>query len=65
MKLVEEAGHRTVPKFQYQPSDEPLHGDVASTEEAEPIIPEVNLIAPEPSPESLASGQFGEGLTDG
>jgi hypothetical protein len=65
MKLVEEAGHRTVPKFQYQPTEEALPGDIGLADEAASISPEVNLIAPEPIPESPASGQFGEGLTDG
>lgn len=45
MKLLEEAGHRTVPEFQYQPRIEPEPADVASAQEPGPAIPEQSGIA--------------------
>ncbi|MCE9528676.1 MAG: hypothetical protein K8R36_21735 [Planctomycetales bacterium] len=47
MKLLEEAGHRTVPEFQYQPPIETEPADVAPAQEPAPVIPEPIAIVPD------------------
>lgn len=56
MKLVEEAGHRTVPMFQYQPPAEVFNGESSPSEALNsPEAISVSLDLP-PSDESAAAG---------
>lgn len=56
MKLVEEAGHRTVPEFQYQQPHETELAQVPPAQEPGPAIPEPSGIVPEaPNPMNEAS----------
>ena len=50
MKLLEEAGHRTVPEFTYQPGSDSLSDEipVVIVADAQPA-PETNSVYPEPA----------------